>query len=158
VVFSLAAILIVIADQLSKKWINGFLPVGQSLPITSFLRLTHVNNSGGAFGLFQGQAFLLTIVACVGIVILLVYVLFMYRRFPFLSSKVGKLALGLILGGTIGNLIDRVRMGYVTDFIDFGVGMVRWPSFNIADSAVVIGVILFAYSLIFVAEAVKSGH
>ncbi|MBA7678182.1 Lipoprotein signal peptidase [subsurface metagenome] len=64
---------------------------------------------------------------------------------------VGKSALGLVLGGTVGNIIDRLRFGYVTDFIDFGF----WPAFNVADSSVVIGVIIFAYSLHSLAGAVR---
>ena len=151
VVFFLTALLIVAADQLSKMWIMGSLPVGQSLPVAGLLRLTHIHNTGGAFGLFQGQSFLLTIVACVGVVIILVYALIVYRRFPFSNNMLGKFALGLVLGGTIGNLIDRLRVGYVTDFIDVGF----WPTFNIADSSVVVGVIIFAFSLLSLAEAIK---
>jgi signal peptidase II len=143
VVFFLTALLIVAVDQLTKMWIRSYLPVGQSFPRTGFLRLTHVSNTGGAFGLFQGHSFSLTIVAFAGIAVLLVYALLIYHRFPSVDGMLGKSALGLVLGGTIGNLIDRLRFGYVTDFIDVGF----WPTFNIADSAVVIGVILFAYSL-----------
>jgi len=106
--------------------------------------LTHIYNTGAAFGLFHGQSFSLTIVALVGIVILLLYVLIFYRRFPFLVNRLGKSALGLVLGGTTGNLIDRLRFGYVTDFIDVGI----WPAFNIADSAVVVGIIIFASSIL----------
>jgi len=144
VVFFLIALLVVAADQLSKTWIRSNLAIGQSLPETGFFRLTHIYNTGAAFGLFHGQSFSLTIVALVGIVILLLYVLIFYRRFPFLVNRLGKSALGLVLGGTIGNLIDRLRFGYVTDFIDVGI----WPAFNIADSAVVVGVIIFASSIL----------
>ena len=65
----------------------------------------------------------------------------------------GRLALGLVLGGTVGNLVDRLRLGYVTDFIDVGI----WPAFNIADSAIVVGVIILAYSLCSLARAGKGG-
>jgi len=144
VVFFLIALLVVAADQLSKIWIRSNLAIGQSLPETGFFRLTHIYNTGAAFGLFHGQSFSLTIVALVGIVILLLYVLIFYRRFPFLVNRLGKSALGLVLGGTTGNLIDRLRFGYVTDFIDVGI----WPAFNIADSAVVVGIIIFASSIL----------
>jgi len=140
VVFLLTALLIVAADQLSKVWIRSNLAIGQSLPETGFFRLTHVNNTGAVFGLFQGQSFALTIVASVGIAVILAYGLFLYRRFSYLDNMLGKSALGLVLGGTVGNLIDRLRFGYVTDFIDFGF----WPAFNIADSAVTVGVIIIA--------------
>ncbi len=141
VVFFLTALLVVVADQLSKMWVRSNLVVGQSLPEAGFFRLTHIHNSGAAFGLFRDQSFILSIVALVGITVLLVYTLFIYRHFPFLDNLLGRSALGLVLGGTVGNLIDRIRLGYVTDFIDVGI----WPSFNIADSAIVVGVIIFAY-------------
>jgi len=151
VVFFLNAFLMAFADQLSKIWIRTNLAVGQSIPEVGFPRLTHITNTGSAFGLLQGQTFLLTIVASVSAVVLLLYAVLFYRRFPLLDNRLAWVGLGLILGGTIGNLIDRVRLGYVTDFINFGF----WPAFNLADSAVVVGVILFAYSLISLARAGK---
>ena len=151
VVFSLTGLLIVVADQLSKIWIRTNLPEGQSLFETGFLRIAHVHNTGAAFGLFQDQSFALTIIALIVITALLVYVLVIYRYFPLLNSMLGKLALGLVLGGTVGNLIDRLRFGYVTDFIAFSF----WPAFNIADSAITVGVIIFAYSLLRIAQAEK---
>ena len=147
----LIALLVVAADQLSKVWIRSNLLVGQSLFEAGFFRIIHVNNTGAAFGLFQGQSFLLTIVALVGITVLLVYVLVIYRKFPLLDNRLGRSTLGLVLGGAVGNLIDRLRFGYVTDFIDVG----RWPAFNIADSAITVGVILFAYSFLRSARAEK---
>ena len=144
VIFFLIALLVVAADQLSKIWIRYNLAIGQSLPETGFFRLTHIHNTGAAFGLFHGQSFPLTIVALVGIVILLLYVLIGHHHFPFSNNRLSKIALGLVLGGTTGNLIDRLQFGYVTDFIAVGI----WPSFNIADSAIVVGTIIFAYSLI----------
>lgn len=147
--FLLTALLIVAADQLSKTWIGSNLVRGESLPATGFFRLTHVHNSGAAFGLFPGQSFALIIVALVSIIGLLLFVFLFSRRFPFFEDRLVRLAFGLILGGTVGNLIDRLRLGYVTDFVDIGI----WPAFNVADSAVVIGVILVAYSLLFSASA-----
>ena len=85
VVFPLTALLIVTADQLSKIWIRTNLALGQSLPEVGFLRLTHVNNTGAAFGLFRGQSFPLMIVALIGVAVLLVYAVLIYRRFPFLD-------------------------------------------------------------------------
>lgn len=119
------------------------------MPETGFFRFTHVHNTGSAFGLFQNQALPLTIVAFIGIAALLFFVLFMHRRFPFLAATPVKLALGLILGGAVGNLIDRLSYGYVTDFIAVG----RWPAFNIADSSIVVGTILIAYLLIRLTES-----
>jgi signal peptidase II len=144
VVFFLTALLVVAADQLSKLWIRSNLDVAQSLPEEGPFRLTYIHNTGASFGLFQDQSFLLTIVGFIGIVLVLFFVFLVPRRFPFLDAKLGNLALGLVLGGTIGNLVDRLRFGHITDFIDIGI----WPIFNIADSAITVGIILFAYFLL----------
>ena len=153
VAFFLTAGLIVVVDQLSKAWIRTY-PEGQSLFEIGFFRLTHIYNTGAAFGLFKGHSFTLTIVASVGIALLLLYVLFLYRKFPLLDNRLGRPAFGLVLGGTVGNLIDRLNPGLegVTDFISIGF----WPAFNIADSAIVVGIITIAYSLLFLAPARKS--
>ena len=151
VVFFFTALPLVAADQLSKLWIRSNLAIGESLFEVGFFRLTRVHNSGAAFGLFQGQSFLLTIIALVGVVALLLYVFLFHHKFPFLDDRPGKLALGLVFGGTVGNLIDRLRLGYITDFINFNL----WPAFNIADSAILIGIIILAYSLLCVARTKK---
>ena len=152
VVFFLAAFLVVVADQLSKLWIMSNLDIGQSLfKVGLFEIVRFPPNTGAAFGLFRDHSFALTIVGIVGIVFILVYALFIYRRYSLLDNLLSRSALGLILGGTIGNLIDRLRFGGVTDFISIG----WWPAFNIADSAIVVGVILFAYSLLPLARARK---
>ena len=150
-VFSLIGLLIVVADQFSKAWIRTNLLEGQSLFETGFFRITHVHNTGAAFGLFPDQSFALAIIALISITAIIVYVFVIYRYFPLPDGMLGKLALGLVFGGAAGNLIDRLRFGYVTDFIDFGF----WPAFNIADSAVTVGVIIFAYSLLRLARAEK---
>ena len=145
--FFLPALLVVTADQLSKIWIRSNLLVGESLFELGFFRIIRVPpNTGAAFGLFQGQSFALTIVGLVGVTALLAYALFFYRHFPLLNNRLSNSALGLILGGTLGNLIDRLNpnLGGVTDFISIGI----WPTFNIADSAVVVGTIIFAYTLL----------
>ncbi len=149
--FFTTALLLVAADQLSKLWIRSNLAIGESLFEVGFFRLTYVRNSGAAFGLFQGQSLLLTIVALVGVAALLLYAFFFHHKFPFLDNRLGKLALGLVLGGTVGNLSDRIHFGYITDFIDFNF----WPVFNIADSAIVVGTMILAYSLICLAKAGK---
>jgi len=152
IIFSLTALLIVVADQLSKLWIRSNLGIGESLFEVGFFRVTHVHNTGASFGLFQGQTFILTIIASVGVAALLLYALFFHRKCPIVDNRLGKVALGLLLGGAVGNLVDRIYIGHVTDFIDFNV----WPTFNIADSAIVVGSILLAYSLISSAMARKS--
>ena len=165
VVFFLTALLVVAADQLSKTWIRSY-SENELIFEAGFFRITRIHNTGAAFGLFQDQSFSLTIVAFIGIVVVLLFVFLVSRRLPFLDTMLGKLALGLVLGGTIGNLVDRLRfvfdstagnlvdrlnLGYVTDFIDIGI----WPTFNIADSTVTVGVILFAYFLLSSTRAKK---
>jgi signal peptidase II len=146
-VFALAASLVVIADQLSKFLIRTNLDLGQSVPEDGLVRLSYVRNTGAAFGLLSNQTFLIILTAVVGIAILLLY--YSYPLFGSLPVKVG---LGLLLGGSVGNLVDRLRSGYVTDFIDLRV----WPVFNLADSAIVVGVAILAYFLIFL--ALREGH
>jgi len=143
-VLFLTALLIAISDQLTKTWIRSNLAYGQAIPESGFFQITHVQNSGAAFGLLTDQSILLAVVASAGVVLLLVYAFFFHHRLPFLNNIPGSLALGLILGGTIGNLIDRLLRGYVTDFISVSI----WPDFNIADSAVTVGAIMVAYSLL----------
>ena len=151
VVFFFIGLVIVFADQLNKTWIRANLATGQSLFDIGFLRITHIHNTGAAFGLFPDQTFVLTVVAFIGVTVVLLCVFLSRRRLPVLDNMLSKSALGLVLGGTVGNLVDRLRFGYVTDFIDFKV----WPVFNIADSAVTVGVIIFAYSLLGLIQAEK---
>jgi len=148
-VLFLIALLLVVADQLIKWGIRENLAVGQSLWSWGIFSITLVPpNTGAAFGIFPSQTFILTIVSVIGIAFILAYAFLLYRRYPFLDSSWSRVALGFILGGTIGNLIDRLlyllgRLNGVTDFINVG----WWPAFNLADSSVVVGVILFVISL-----------
>jgi len=146
--FVLTATLVLAADQLSKHWIREALPPGGSYPSASFPRLTYVTNTGSAFGLFNNQAFLLAITAVVGVAAIL-----LYYRYASADHNFLRLSLGLQLGGAVGNLTDRVRFGQVTDFIEVGF----WPVFNLADSAIVVGVVILAFFLLFSAEK-QSSH
>jgi signal peptidase II len=152
VVFFLTALLVVVADQLTKLWIRTF-PQGHSVFKLGFFQIVHIQNTGAAFGLFPGQSFALTIVDFVSIAIILILVLRFSSRFPILEKMVTRIGLALVLGGTAGNLIDRLNPNLegVTDFISVSI----WPSFNLADSAVTVGVILLAYSLLFLTRAEK---
>jgi len=133
------ALLILLADQLSKRWIITHLQFGESWNPVLFLRplvsLTYVTNTGVAFGLFPGGGGLFVGVAIVAVVGILTY----YVRLS-LGQWLMELSLGLMLGGAVGNLLDRLTYGHVIDFIDFKV----WPVFNIADSSVVIGMTILA--------------
>lgn len=134
---------IVIFDQLTKIWIrNTFVYGGQPLEvIPGFFNLVYVRNPGAAWGMFGGKQVILISLSVVVFILLAVF----HRRVlnPTLDHKI---ALGLILGGILGNLIDRIKLGWVTDFLDFHVGMHHWPSFNIADSSICIAVGLYILS------------
>ncbi|MCK4963812.1 MAG: signal peptidase II [Dehalococcoidia bacterium] len=138
--FSLAALIVVALDQVSKFFIRANMNLGESIPEEGFFRITYGTNTGGVFGLFANQAFLITLTAIVGVAAILVY-----SRYPQANRVLVRVALGLLLGGAVGNLIDRIRFGEVVDFIDVG----AWPVFNVADSAVVVGVILIIYHFLF---------
>jgi len=152
--FFITALLTAAADQISKAWIRSILVPGESLFQAGIFRITRVHNTGASFGLFQGHNVALIIVTILGIVVILVYALYLHRQFPVLNSLASKIALGMVLGGTLGNLIDRLAMGHVIDFI--GVGW--WPTFNLADSAGVIGIIIIAYSLLRFAQTHQHKH
>ena len=151
VVFGCVGLLVILADQLSKTWIRVNLALGQSLCDAGFFRIVHIQNTGAAFGIFKDHTLTLTIVAFIGIAVILFLVFVLHNRWPFLDSMLARSAIGLVIGGTIGNQIDRLRMGSVTDFLDFKV----WPAFNIADASVTIGVIIIAYSIICLAQSAK---
>jgi|PlaIllAssembly_1097288.scaffolds.fasta_scaffold831935_2 signal peptidase II len=145
VIFSIAIVIIAL-DQLSKLWIRTNLAVGQSWPEMGFFRLTYAQNTGAAFSIFYNTVGILTIVSLIGVVLLLVYIFVIYRHFPFLDTPINKISLGLLLAGTTGNLIDRLFLHRVTDFIDMG----PWPIFNMADMSIVCGVFVFAFSILFI--------
>lgn len=144
IVFGSIGLLVILADQLSKTWIRDNLARGQSLFDTGFFQIVHVHNTGAAFGIFKGYSLALTITAFAGIAVILLLVFIFYRRWSFLGSLLVWSALGLLTGGTLGNLIDRLRLGYVTDFIDFKV----WPVFNAADAALTVGEIIIVYCIL----------
>jgi signal peptidase II len=144
IIFPIAAAASIILDQLTKFWVKAAIPLYGSWPETGFFRITHGQNTGAAFGIFQDSRIPLTIISCIGTVVILYIALGLSRRFAFLTWKTSMLALGLILGGTVGNLIDRAFIGHVTDFIKVW----EWPDFNIADSSLVVGGILLAWNLI----------
>ena len=152
IIFFAIALVLVAADQYTKWWIQNNLEPGQSLPETGFFRLTYAQNTGAAFSIFYGYNGILIIVSCIGVILLLTYYFYIYRRMPYLDTVWNRIALAIILGGTVGNLIDRITLGYVRDFIDVG----PWAIFNIADSCTVVGVILFAFSLLFLTRNIPS--
>ncbi|MDP2919788.1 MAG: signal peptidase II [Dehalococcoidia bacterium] len=149
IVFTVLAHLTI--DQLTKAWINNY-PPGQEITRFGFIRIVHINNTGAAFGLFQGQNTVLAILAGTGLVVFLCLGFIIYRRLPYLVTKWNQIAYSLIIGGTTGNLIDRLRFGMVTDFIDPGF----WPAFNAADAGISIGAVMLAISILRLALKEKS--
>ena len=144
--------LIVIADQLTKAWLVSFLAPGQSVPVLGDLvRLVHSQNNGGLFGLLRGQA---VIFGFVSLVVVGLIVLYHGRAQP---SRYLSITLGLLLGGAIGNLVDRFRLGYVVDFVDAGVGDLRWYTFNVADTAISFALILLLAASVVPSTARRAG-
>lgn len=122
---------VVVADQLTKAWIASTLAPGASMAVVGdTLRLVHGQNNGALFGLFRDNAVLFGVIS-VAVVGLIVAYHARAGRSPYLS-----VALGLLLGGALGNMTDRLRLGYVIDFVDAGIGSLRWYTFNVADTAI----------------------
>jgi signal peptidase II len=125
------AVLVVVVDQVTKSWIAATLAPGASMSVVGdSLRLVNGQNNGALFGLFRDNA---VIFGLISIVVVGLIVLYHARagRSPYLS-----VALGLLLGGALGNMTDRLRLGYVVDFVDAGIGSLRWYTFNVADAAI----------------------
>ena len=151
IVFGSIALLVVIADQLSKAWIRANLTPGQVLVDKGFLQIIHVQNTGASFGIFKDHT-LIIIVAVFIEIILILFIVYLFRnRLSFIDSMLMRTGAGLIIGGAIGNQIDRIRLGRVTDFIDFKF----WPAFNVADASAVVGVIIVVYCIIFLSGFIK---
>lgn len=134
-----AAAIAVVLDQFTKAIAAGLIERGDQWPEGWAVRFVHVTNSGAAFGLLEGQTLFLIVTSLMAIV-----AIGFYCFFPPAEHNLVRIALGLLLGGAIGNLIDRVAAGEVIDFIKFP----NWPAFNVADSSITIGVtMLIIFSL-----------
>ncbi len=135
---------VVTFDQLTKLWILNSFSLYESLEIIpGFFSLTYLTNKGAAFGFLAGQAgvwrhYLFLILGAVALVVIVIS-WFKLRQ----SHQLYSISLALIGGGALGNLIDRIRLGSVVDFLDVYIGRHHWPAFNIADSAITVGVVFF---------------
>lgn len=141
--FLLLAAAIIGLDQLTKWIIRETVDRGESIAVIWPLKIVHITNSGAAFGIFQGAGPLLVIASVVGMVAILIYLFN-----PTFAHPVMRLGLALMLGGAIGNLIDRVSEGRVVDFVK----VPNFPAFNVADSAITIGVLLLIWAMLFETE------
>ena len=136
----LVAALVFIADRLTKYVIVNSLSAAESIRvIPGIFHVTLVLNNGAAFGIFRNMGAMFILMTFVAVVLILLYVL----KSKAMSAPVTA-AFGLILGGALGNLVDRIKFGYVIDFLDFRV----WPVFNIADSAITIGAAILVLSIV----------
>lgn len=140
---------VVFLDQLSKLLVLAFLPLHSSVVvIPGFFNLVHVRNTGAAFSFLAGdysiwrQIFFVT-VSIVGMAV----ILYVYKGLER-TNRWARVSLALIFGGALGNLIDRLRLGEVIDFLDVYVGPYHWPAFNVADSAISIGAVLLLLFLL----------
>ncbi len=125
---------VVALDQITKNFIINYLSLSDSVEVFPFLHIINIRNTGAAFGSFKGLGSGFFIVVSL-VAILFVINLLRKRMYNFFG-------LSLVLGGAIGNLIDRIRYGKVVDFVDFNIGSFHWPAFNVADSALTVGIII----------------
>jgi signal peptidase II len=132
---------IIVLDQITKYLIVNSLSLYDSIEVFSFLHIVNVRNTGAAFGSFKSLGssfFILVAVAAIGFVVYLL-----------MKRTYNTFGLSLILGGAVGNLIDRVLYGQVVDFIDFSIGSYHWPAFNVADSALTVGIAIILGTAVF---------
>jgi signal peptidase II len=142
-IFAGLAVTVLVADQLTKRWLVSFLEPGQRAEVVDgYVRLVHSQNTGALFGLFRDQAIVFAVVS-VGVVGLIIWFHGNAGRNTLLS-----VALGLLLGGALGNMTDRFRYGYVVDFVDLGVSDLRWYTFNVADAAISCAILLLLLSTV----------
>lgn len=132
-------LVLLLADQATKNWIYANLSLQDSIEVVpGFFWIVHVHNYGAAWGILSGFGWLLSALAVGALA-----GIYFYRRILHLEETYMQLVFGLLCSGIVGNLVDRVRLGYVIDFLDFLLGSYRWPAFNIADSAIFCGVALY---------------
>ncbi len=146
-VLLILAVIIFIADQLTKLWIAQNLPFGvygessgAIRVIKGFFYLVHVGNTGAAWSMFSGQSVMLAVLAAATIV-----AIYFWRAALGLRDRLAQICFGLLCGGIVGNLVDRLVHGHVIDFIDLHFGTYIYPTFNVADSGICVGVFLYLW-------------
>ena len=146
--FISTVIFVLIIDQVTKSLVRANMTLGQSIPPAGKFRLSFSTNSGAVFGLQLDSTFL-TILSCIAVIV----IFWVYFRYLSARSKLLRVGLGLVLGGTGGNLIDRFRFGEVTDFIDVHLwGDYHWPTFNVADASLTTGIFIVIFSLLIISK------
>ena len=143
---------VIVVDQITKWVIRTELPLYNRINVLPFFDITHLRNTGAAFGILRDLPESLRFLLFAIVLIIAILAIFIFLRKVAENDRVLVVSLGLILGGAIGNSIDRFRFGYVTDFLGFhwfGNLHYQWPPFNVADSAITIGVILILFDTFF---------
>lgn len=131
-----AAAVVLALDRFTKNAVAAALAPGETREVVGdTLRITHVQNTGAAFGLLPERTLLLSVLSVIAVIVIVAY----YRQLRS-DSRLIAATLGLVLGGAVGNLYDRVTQGYVVDFVDAGIGPYRWWTFNVADASIVVGI------------------
>ncbi len=150
----LTTLLLTVTDQASKILVHQRFALGESVPlIPGFFHLTYVRNTGAAWGMFSGFSGWLTVFSIVALVLIIVF-----RHRWIGDSLRHRLAFACILSGVIGNLCDRLRYGYVIDFLDFHIGRHQFPVFNVADAAICVGAGLFLLDAVLTKNRTASSY
>jgi len=140
---ALVAVTVFALDRVTKAWVSENIPLGTARPVVGdYVRIVHAQNTGAAFGLLPERTTLLSVLSVLAVLAIVYY----YRQIASASWLVSA-TLGMQLGGAFGNLLDRVTQGYVVDFVDVGVGEVRFWAFNVADSSIVVGIFVVTFAL-----------
>ncbi|TMF26755.1 MAG: signal peptidase II [Chloroflexi bacterium] len=140
---ALVAVAVFALDRVTKAWVSENIPLGTARPVVGdYVRIVHAQNTGAAFGLLPERTTLLSVLSVLAVLAIVYY----YRQIASASWLVSA-TLGMQLGGAFGNLLDRVTQGYVVDFVDVGVGEVRFWAFNVADSSIVVGIFVVTFAL-----------
>jgi signal peptidase II len=156
-IFSLVAVAVVILDQVTKYIVNTSMLLHDSMPIINGLfNFTYVKNPGAAFGFLAGAPPFFRSVFFIGVTVAAIMLILYYIRKTKTEEPLLTASFSLIMGGAVGNLIDRVRFGEVIDFLDLYIGPHHWPAFNIADSAISVGAILLVYDMIHRKDRMRS--
>lgn len=153
----IVSVVVLVLDQASKLYIDSHFRIGESVTVlANFFHITYVRNKGAAFGIFADSAVRIPFFISVSL-IAAIGILWYLRRLRD-DQRLPSFALSLIFAGAVGNLIDRIRLGEVIDFIDVHWYRHHWPAFNVADSAITVGVCLLLLDLWREERAKKSGH
>jgi signal peptidase II len=138
---ALTALVVLVLDQVTKDWVRQAFALHEYRPVLGrFLGLTYVRNTGAAWGILHGANAWLAVISLITLIVLSVF----HRRW-WLDLPLHRIGLGMLCGGIAGNLVDRVRLGYVTDFISLHFGSYEFPAFNVADMAITLSVAFYLW-------------